>query len=201
VIFERMADLGEIAFAQEVRGDRNTAATGLILLVAPGANVNEERLRNAGIRACIAKPVSQSELFDALTITMASDALGHQASPKSTQPIRAVAPPVRVSEEMRRSVRVLLVEDNFLNMKLTLSQLQKLGYHADSAANGKEAVDAVGAHDHDIILMDCQMPIIAMTANALGGDREKCLSAGMDDYLAKPTKQDELEIALARYFA
>jgi len=223
VIFEKMVDMGEIAFAQEVRGDRNTAATGMVLLVGSTANVNEERLRAAGIRACIAKPVSQSELFDALTIVMASDALGRHASPRSTQPIRAAASPLRVSDEMRRSVRVLLVEDNFLNMKLTMSQLQKLGYQAESAANGKEAVDAVGAHDHDIILMDCQMPImdgyeatreirrrdgkrarphhiIAMTANALGGDREKCLSAGMDDYLAKPTKQDELDLALARYF-
>ena len=121
-------------------------------------------------------------------------------------------------------MRVLLVEDNFLNMKLTMSQLTKLGYVADSVANGKEALESVAAGDYDIIVMDCQMPvmdgydatmeirkrdaaskrrprrIIAMTANALEGDREKCLAAGMDDYLAKPTKQGELEVALARYF-
>ena len=125
---------------------------------------------------------------------------------------------------MRAGVRVLLAEDNFLNRKLTMSQLEKLGYHVDSVANGKEAVDAVSNDHYDVILMDCQMPvvdgyeatllirrlerdngrrhrIIAMTANALEGDREKCLASGMDDYLSKPTKAEDLENALARYFA
>jgi len=129
-----------------------------------------------------------------------------------------------VTAEMRQRVRVLLAEDNFLNRKLTLSQLEKLGYRVDSVANGKEAVEAVAHERYDVILMDCQMPIvdgyeatleirkierngapkhriIAMTANALEGDREKCLAAGMDDYLSKPTKAEDLESALARYFA
>jgi CheY-like chemotaxis protein len=118
---------------------------------------------------------------------------------------------------------VLVAEDNFLNMKLTMSQLHKLGYPADSVQNGSEALKAIEEKHYDIVLMDCQMPIIdgyqatieirrkeqdighrhriiAMTANALEGDREKCLAAGMDDYLSKPTRHEELEIALARYF-
>jgi CheY-like chemotaxis protein len=129
-----------------------------------------------------------------------------------------------ITDEMRRGIRVLLAEDNFLNRKLTMSQLEKLGYRVDTVANGNEAVEAV-VHEHfHVILMDCQMPvvdgyeatleirklerngaakhrIIAMTANALEGDREKCLAAGMDDYLSKPTKAEDLEAALGRYFA
>ena len=176
------------------------------------------------MQAYVAKPVGQPELFDALTIALAKDALP-LARPLSGRWRAVQLPPPPVPPEKRRSVRVLLVEDNFLNMKLTMSQLTKLGYVADSVANGKEALDAVAAGDYDIIVMDCQMPImdgyeatmtirkrdeaarrprrrriIAMTANALEGDREKCLAAGMDDYLSKPTKQNELEIALARHF-
>jgi two-component system sensor histidine kinase/response regulator len=224
MLYDRSADLDEIAVAREIRADRSIAATRLIFMTAGNAPVNEERLREAGVQAYIAKPVCQAELFDALTIALAKDALP-LARPVSGRWHAVAPPPPPVPPEKRRSVRVLLVEDNFLNMKLTRSQLTKLGYVADSVANGKEAVEAAESGDHDIIVMDCQMPImdgyeatleirkrdaakgrrrrlvVAMTANALDGDREKCLAAGMDDYLAKPTKQHELEAALARYFA
>ncbi len=223
MIYDRSADVDEIALAREIHADATIAATRLILMSNDNAPVNEERLRQAGVQAYVAKPVGQSELFDAMTIALAKDALP-LSRPLSGR-WRAVAlPPPPVPPEKRRSVRVLLVEDNFLNMKLTMSQLTKLGYIADSVSNGKEALEAVAGGDYDIIVMDCQMPImdgyeattelrkrdaaagrrrriIAMTANALEGDREKCLAAGMDDYLAKPTKQNELEIALARHFA
>jgi two-component system sensor histidine kinase/response regulator len=222
VLYDRAADLDEITFAREVHADKSISATRLILMTSDNTPVNEERLREASVQAYVAKPVGQSELFDALTIALAKDALP-LSRPLSGR-WRAVAlPPPPVPPEKKRSVRVLLVEDNFLNMKLTMSQLTKLGYQADSVANGKEALDAVAGGDYDIIVMDCQMPImdgydatteirkrdaatgrkrriVAMTANALEGDREKCLAAGMDDYLSKPTKQNELEVALARYF-
>jgi PAS domain S-box-containing protein len=137
---------------------------------------------------------------------------------------RSDDPPPVVTPEMRQSIRILLAEDNFLNRKLTMSQLEKLGYRVDAVANGKEAIEAAAQQRYEVIVMDCQMPvvdgyeatleirklehqgkpkhrIIAMTANALEGDREKCLASGMDDYLSKPTKAEDLELALARYFA
>jgi PAS domain S-box-containing protein len=223
VVFDQMPDIDAFSFAREVRADSRIAGTSLIYLAGSNADVNREKMRDVGINAYVVKPVGQTELFDAMTVALAKDALT-QASPIAQPASPEISAAPEVAPEMRRKVRVLLAEDNFLNAKLTMSQLQKLGYQADSVPNGKEAIEAVAKNDYQIILMDCQMPvldgyqatieirrldrqrgakrrIIAMTANALEGDREKCLAAGMDDYLSKPTKHDELETALARYFA
>ncbi len=223
VVFDQMPDIDALSFAQEVRADSRIAASSLLYLAMSNNEINREKMREAGINSYVVKPVGQTELFDAMTVALARDALTLAkpiAQPASADPVT----PASVTPDMRRKVRVLLAEDNFLNAKLTMSQLEKLGYVADSVPNGKAAVDAIVKNDYQIVLMDCQMPvldgyqatieirrldgqrgkkrrIIAMTANALEGDREKCLAAGMDDYLSKPTKHDELETALAKYFA
>jgi two-component system sensor histidine kinase/response regulator len=221
VVYDEMADADAMTFARDVRRDPDAGGTSLIHLLSTTGRANEELLRDAGVNAYLSKPVGQGELFDALTLALAHDAIPLARPAGQPRDTRAV--PKIVLPEQRQSVRVLLAEDNFLNRKLTMSQLEKLGYVADSVGNGKEAVEAIRKGGYDIILMDCQMPIvdgyqatmeirrleasigkrhriIAMTANALEGDREKCLAAGMDDYLAKPTRHDELELALGRAF-
>ena len=221
VIYEALPGIDAVAFAGQIRSDERFRSTNLVYLAGTTEVINRATMREAGISASVAKPVGQGEMFDALAVALAQDAI-QLARP--AQPVAAPAPVV-VSAAQRKSIRVLLAEDNFLNAKLTMQLLQKLGYEADSVPNGEEAIEAVATDAYHVILMDCQMPvcdgyqatieirrrerehgiaprrIIAMTANALAGDREKCLAAGMDDYLSKPTRSDDLDKALARYFA
>jgi CheY-like chemotaxis protein len=161
--------------------------------------------------AHLTKPIRQSQLFDTLVGLFAQEA------PK---PAAAAAPGARLDAQMatRHPLRILLAEDNVVNQKLALRILQQMGYRADLASNGIEAVESVGRQIYDVVLMDVQMPemdgldaarqicqrweanerprIVAMTANAMQGDRDMCLAAGMDDYLTKPIRVDRLVEAL-----
>ncbi|HYN60414.1 MAG TPA: GAF domain-containing protein [Rubrivivax sp.] len=164
--------------------------------------------------ATLAKPLRQSQLFDTLVQLLAGDA---DAAPR---PATAQAKP-RMDAQMaeRHPLRILLAEDNVVNQKLALRLLQQMGYRADVASNGIEAIECCARQPYDLVLMDVQMPemdgleaarrivarwsdaaqrprIVAMTANAMQGDREECLAAGMDDYVTKPIRVDALVQAL-----
>ena len=141
---------------------------------------------------------------------------------RKTAEKREPAGPTGIDSQMaqRHPLRILLAEDNAVNQKLALRLLAQMGYRADVAANGLEALEALERQAYDVVLMDVQMPemdgleasrqinarwdqarrprIIAMTANAMQGDRERCIAAGMDDYVSKPVRVDELVGALDR---
>jgi CheY-like chemotaxis protein len=160
--------------------------------------------------AFLAKPVRQSQLFDTLA-TLVS----HRPVAKAAAPAR---PQIDPGMAARHPLRILLAEDNVVNQKLALRFLEQMGYRADIASNGLEAVESVERQRYDVVLMDVQMPemdgleaarricarqgpgerprIVAMTANAMQGDREMCLAAGMDDYLTKPIRVERLVEAL-----
>jgi CheY-like chemotaxis protein/nitrogen-specific signal transduction histidine kinase len=164
--------------------------------------------------AYLAKPVRQSQLFDTLVNLLARSATTRATSARTG----AAAPKIDAGLAARHPLRILLAEDNVVNQKLALRILQQMGYRADLASNGLEAVDSVERQTYDVVLMDVQMPemdgleasrritakwpsgrrprIVAMTANAMAGDREMCLAAGMDDYITKPIRVEQLVEAL-----
>ncbi|GEM_PF-776695 len=192
--------------------------TVLILLTSLGQKGDAKRIKDAGFSAYLTKPFRQSSLFDTLTL-----ALGiHQSGQKDQEDVGIITRHT-VSEARKRMARILLVEDTPTNQDVALAILKKLGYRADVAGDGFEAMDALRNQPYDLVLMDCQMPgmdgyqatkeirkpesgvldpdipVIAMTAHSLIGDREKCLEAGMDDYVSKPVDAATLAHTLDRW--
>ena len=181
----------------------------IILLSSLGDGMDYATLKKDGAEAYLVKPVKQRLLQETLLSVLSGKAIDQ--TKKTQQPQQAQA-------STADSLSILLTEDNPVNCKVTLLQLKKLGLTADVAENGEEAVTATQEKDYDVILMDCQMPImdgyeatkqikknktnppfiVAMTANAMEGDREKCLNAGMDDYVSKPISLEDLEALLRR---
>ncbi len=168
-------------------------------------------------KATLAKPLHQSQLFDTLM-----DLLGGDTG-ASARPAAPAKPTMDDEMAARHPLRILLAEDNVVNQKLAMRLLQQMGYRADLASNGVEAIECIERQRYDVVLMDVQMPemdgleasrritakwqaderprIVAMTANAMQGDREECLAAGMDDYVTKPIRVDALVEALMQVAA
>jgi CheY-like chemotaxis protein len=186
----------------------HAAARAATRAAAGAVHVARRRRDRSGVRGVLAKPVKQSQLFDLLVSLLSGGAV-------ERAPVGA-GEATKLGE--RHPLRILLAEDNTVNQQLALLLLESMGYRADVAANGVEAVEAVDRLPYDLVLMDVQMPemdgleatrriradgpspqprIVAMTANAMQGDREACLAAGMDDYLAKPIRPEQLAAAIA----
>jgi GAF domain-containing protein/DNA-binding response OmpR family regulator/anti-sigma regulatory factor (Ser/Thr protein kinase) len=204
IIDMHMPGMDGATLAQRIRAAGHTVP--LVLFSSVGRREAGDSL----FAATLAKPLRQSQLFDTLVTLLVKDAVPRR--PEAAKP--------RIDAEMaqRHPLRILLAEDNVVNQKLALRLLQQMGYRADVASNGIEAIECVERQPYDVVLMDVQMPemdgleasrrinqrwpngsrprIVAMTANAMQGDREECLAAGMDDYLTKPIRVPELVAAL-----
>jgi len=204
-----MPETDGLALARAIHTDERFRTLRMALLTSVDRRFTPAELEAIGITASLAKPIRQRELMH--TIQRALNTEGTPATSPAAQEAPATAP--------LPPMRVLVAEDNLVNQRLTRIQLKKLGYEADLACNGLEVLEAFERVPYDVIFMDCQMPeldgydtsrrlashprrgdvrIVAMTANAMQGDRDKCLESGMDDYLSKPTRPDDLTAALRR---
>jgi len=216
-----LPDLDGIELAREIKSNPAHAGTRLIALTAFDSGGQRERALEAGFAAYLTKPVRQSQLFDCIATVMGQPV----PQPKNTAPAGqglGESAASAVADSARQKTIILLAEDNAANQKLALLLLKKIGYTAHAVGNGREAVAAVLRTPYALVLMDCQMPdmdgfeatmairtaedstgrhipIVALTAHAMEGDREKCLAAGMDDYISKPINIDHLRRVLKRW--
>ena len=209
LLLDMAEDAEALAFALKVKSEEALSGLRVVAVTAAGKPLDAEVRRAAGIAAALPKPVREGALFNALSNALTGD------------PRAAASPPPSAPRAGRRYFRILMVEDNPVNQRVAQMQLAKLGYAADVVAGGEEALQSLSEHTYDLIFMDCQMPgmdgfeataeirkreggehrvpIVAMTANALEGDRKKCLAAGMDDYLSKPVDLKKLTDILLRW--
>ena len=216
-----MPGMDGLELARAIRRDPSLADLRLVLMPTFGRQDGEGLAREAGVQGYLVKPVRESNLFECLEAVMGGGRPAGEVHSNATAARRSAAdgnvPPC--AREGRP--RVLVAEDNPVNQTVALGQLKKLGYEAVAVANGREALAALDATGYDVVLMDCQMPemdgyeataeirrreaatgrrtaVVAMTAHAMQGEREKCIAAGMDDYLSKPMMLEDLRAALER---
>jgi PAS domain S-box-containing protein len=214
-----MSGMDGAELGRRIKENPDLCETRLIMMTSQGGRDDAARLAALGFAGFLTKPLRQSEFRECLA----------QVLGKGVPPTTMDAPAPRLitrhtmSEAAQRRARILLAEDNPTNQLVALMILEKLGYRADAVANGQEALSALRSIPYDLVLIDCQMPVmdgfeatrqirnprsavrnhrvpvIAMTAHAIKGDRERCLDAGMDDYLTKPVRPADLAATLARW--
>jgi PAS domain S-box-containing protein len=219
VVDMALPDINVFTLARSVKEDPLLASPRLILLAGLHEQVQAMQAVSAGFSSYVAKPVKLSQLLDAITTALDAEparrpSTGFSEGAQQANAWSATAPSDCV---------ILVAEDNPVNQKLAMLQVKKLGYYVEAVSNGREAVAAVASGNYSLVLMDCQMPemdgfaataairaaearrgsghipIIAMTANAMQGDRETCLAAGMDDYISKPVVGNQLWAAIQHW--
>jgi len=209
----QMPEMDGFALAESIKRNPDWKSATIMMLSSAGQRGDAKRCRELGVAAYLTKPVRQAELLDAILT-----ALG-------TKPIKEATPALVTRHSLRETgnhLHILLVEDNAVNQVLAVRLLEKRGHSVTVAGNGKEALAALEKNTFDLVLMDVQMPemdgfeataairekekasghhvqVIAMTAHAMAGDRERCLEAGMDDYITKPIRPQELSDLLKHY--
>jgi two-component system, sensor histidine kinase and response regulator len=213
----QMPDVDGFTLARRIKSDQQLHSTPVVMLTSVGRPEDVTRSRRIGVEAILTKPVKHSDLLETLAAVIG-------VSTRNETAVESVEAAV-VNRAPRRRLRILVAEDNLVNRKLVTTLLQKRGHEVHSVENGRAAVAAVasaGRRRFDLVLMDLQMPemggleathairsgeagathlpIVALTAHAMQGDRERCLEAGMDGYLAKPIEVNEL-IATVEGFA
>ncbi|MFS8969186.1 PAS domain S-box protein [Synechococcus sp. 'PEA 65AY6A-5F PE A'] len=216
VLDMQMPEVDGETLGRWIKADPELSQTQLVMMTSLGLGEHSRRAAEIGFAAYLTKPVKQTRLQEALVM-----ALGKSSGLATS--LLGMGPPLSQSapsaSRPQQPLRILLAEDNPVNQKVALRQLQSLGYMADVVANGQEVLDLLQRVQYDLILMDCQMPVmdgyeatrrlrqqergsghrtvvIAITANAMQEDRERCLQAGMDDYLSKPVLKEDLERVL-----
>jgi PAS domain S-box-containing protein len=208
----QMPQMDGFELCSTIRGKKQFSNLRTILLTSQGQRGDAKKAKSIGFNAYISKPVNPSDIYNMLL----------QVSQVTSQK-ESLVTRYNSEEAVRLHARILVVEDNIINQKVAGGMLKKLGINVDYAANGQEALSLLKTIDYDLIFMDCQMPvmdgyeasrairsgdeaiinhdipIVAMTANAMKGDKEKCIASGMNDYIAKPIKPDILRAAIEKW--
>jgi PAS domain S-box-containing protein len=206
-----------LVIGHAIKNDPHVGHTILIALTGPAMRGHGPVLRAVGFEGHVQKPVLAADLRDTIAEAIATAEKRSKTSPGVLHPLEKV----RTEHKRAGGSRILLVEDDDVNQKYVMRVLQRNGFQADLAIDGRRAVDAVMKSEYDLVLMDVQMPrmdgleataqirfregsnrhtpIVGLTANALPGDRERCLAAGMDDYLSKPVSVEQLKNAISQW--
>lgn len=213
----QMPDMDGLEVAERIKAEPSIAKVRIIMLTSLGLRGDARKVKKSGISAYLTKPVRQLDLRSSLLTLIGQGS-------KNESPQLVTRHSIAEDRQQKLNMHILVVEDNETNQIVVTSMLNNLGCTVELASNGKEAVEAISATSYSLILMDCQMPvmdgfqatteirhledkkgvmnptpIIALTANALKGDREKCLAAGMDDYISKPFKQDGIRKIIEKW--